>query len=95
VEVRDVFTILLLDASYCVGRASAQRVVDAVSRRETAAVIDPLSGSPATGQIEIQLSKLVRVIEHRFLRNDRLQEWWDAPQNVVSLAEHREPARYG
>lgn len=85
------FTILLKRRSFCVTRAEAQRVVDAMQRRETRIQIEVM-GSSAAGSgesIEILLPDIVRIIEHQFLANESLQRWWENSSNVVQLSSYR------
>jgi hypothetical protein len=90
VEGQEVFTILLLDASYCVDRASAQRVVDAASRHAKTVEIDAhIPGVSAVTRIPISISKLVRIIEHQSLENERFQFRLDQPHEAVRIARYR------
>jgi hypothetical protein len=90
VEAQDVFTILLLDASYCVDRQSAQRVAAAACAREKTVEIDARApGGSAVTRIPIPLSKLVRIISHQSLGNDRFQSWPEHRHERVTVERYR------
>lgn len=89
--MNDVFTILTARQSYCVRRNAAQRLVDALGRRDETVTIDALSPD-GNGEIPVvlQLREVVQIIEHRFLKNSLLESWWSQPEKVVDLSQYRE-----
>ena len=71
-------------------RESAQRVVDGLARRDSTALIDAIvPQGDETLAVTIDLRDVIRIIEHEFLANPSLAQWWDAPTKVVQLTSYR------
>jgi len=91
--MNDVFTILTARQSYCVQRNAAQRLVDALGRREETVTIEALSpDGDRLVSVVLQSRDVVQIIEHRFLKNGLLESWWSQPEKVVDLSQYRQAA---
>lgn len=91
VSMDDVFTILTVRQSFCVRRNMAQRLVDALGRREETVTIDAMAPDGSTvASVLLHARDVIQIIEHRFLKNDLLESWWSHTEKVVDISEYRQ-----